>query len=202
MILPDFTLLENQSILNVNKEPSRSWYIPYSCKKAALDSCFLFNNPEFTESDRYILLSGEWDFYYCLTKADVIKALRNINSADSTQLISGKISVPSNWQMQGYTTESDVPQYTNFAYPIPLDPPHVPNNNPAGVYNKFAPGIIVNGEKDGEEVTYTIKEFKKHPDAHWKKVIRGGSLADVDYLLKGINALAHDMAKGDAAQDV
>lgn len=51
-------------------------------------------------------------------------------------------------------------------------------------------------EENGEEVTYTIKEFKKHPDAHWKKVIRGGSLADVDYLLKGINALAHDMAKG------
>lgn len=149
MILPDFTLLENQSILNVNKEPSRSWYIPYSCKKAALDSCFLFNNPEFTESDRYILLSGEWDFYYCLTKADVIKALRNINSADSTQLISGKISVPSNWQMQGYTTESDVPQYTNFAYPIPLDPPHVPNNNPAGVYTR-----TFNMDKDSNSRLY------------------------------------------------
>lgn len=31
-------------------------------------------------------------------------------------------------------------------------------NNPAGVYNKFAPGIIVKGEKDGEEVIYTSHE--------------------------------------------
>ena len=36
MILPDFSLLENQSVLNRMKEPARAWYIPYSCRCSAL----------------------------------------------------------------------------------------------------------------------------------------------------------------------
>lgn len=39
-------------------------------------------------------------------------------------------TVPSNWQMHGY----DRPIYTNFTYPFPLDPPHIPTDNPTGCY--------------------------------------------------------------------
>ena len=38
--------------------------------------------------------------------------------------------MPGNWQMYGY----DVPDYTNVTYPIPLDPPFVPDLNPVGLY--------------------------------------------------------------------
>ncbi|CAY75301.1 beta-galactosidase [Erwinia pyrifoliae DSM 12163] len=41
------------------------------------------------------------------------------------------IPVPSNWQLAGY----DAPIYTNVQYPIPVDPPHVPEDNPTGCYS-------------------------------------------------------------------
>lgn len=44
----------------------------------------------------------------------------------------GKIPVPSCWQMHGY----DRHQYTNIRYPIPLDPPYVPDENPTGIYRR------------------------------------------------------------------
>ena len=41
-----------------------------------------------------------------------------------------------NWQVmtdRGY----DVPNYTNVNYPFPVDPPHVPDSNPCGLYRRF-----------------------------------------------------------------
>ncbi|MBR5738433.1 MAG: glycoside hydrolase family 2, partial [Lachnospiraceae bacterium] len=42
------------------------------------------------------------------------------------------IPVPSCWQMQGYGS----PNYTNVNFPFPVDPPYVPNLNPAGIYER------------------------------------------------------------------
>ncbi|MDX5630076.1 MULTISPECIES: beta-galactosidase [unclassified Brenneria] len=42
-----------------------------------------------------------------------------------------EITVPSNWQMLGY----DEPIYTNVTYPIPVNPPFVPAENPTGCYS-------------------------------------------------------------------
>ncbi|MCT1464920.1 beta-galactosidase [Citrobacter freundii] len=41
------------------------------------------------------------------------------------------VNVPSNWQMDGY----DAPIYTNVTYPIPVNPPYVPAQNPTGCYS-------------------------------------------------------------------
>ena len=41
-----------------------------------------------------------------------------------------EIPVPGIWQNYGY----DSHQYTNVRYPIPLDPPYVPQENPCGTY--------------------------------------------------------------------
>ncbi|MDQ1543149.1 MAG: beta-galactosidase [Actinomycetota bacterium] len=41
-----------------------------------------------------------------------------------------EIPVPAHWQLQGY----GAPAYTNVRYPFPVDPPHVPNENPTGDY--------------------------------------------------------------------
>ena len=43
-----------------------------------------------------------------------------------------KISVPSNWQLFGY----DSIQYTNVNYPIPFNPPFVPDDIPTGIYSR------------------------------------------------------------------
>ena len=40
------------------------------------------------------------------------------------------LPVPSHWQLHGY----GAPAYTNVAYPFPVDPPHVPSDNPTGDY--------------------------------------------------------------------
>ena len=40
------------------------------------------------------------------------------------------IAVPGNWQLQGY----DFPIYSNVKYPFEDNPPHVPSENPTGVY--------------------------------------------------------------------
>ena len=42
------------------------------------------------------------------------------------------VPVPSVWQYLGY----DHHQYTNIRYPIPFDPPHVPQDNPCAAYLK------------------------------------------------------------------
>ena len=42
-------------------------------------------------------------------------------------------AVPSNWEMHGYGQ----PIYTNTEYPFPVDPPHVPAENPTGCYRTY-----------------------------------------------------------------
>jgi beta-galactosidase len=41
-----------------------------------------------------------------------------------------RLPVPSHWQLHGH----GAPAYTNVAYPFPVDPPHVPSDNPTGEY--------------------------------------------------------------------
>jgi beta-galactosidase len=41
-----------------------------------------------------------------------------------------RLPVPSHWQLSGH----GAPAYTNVAYPFPVDPPHVPSENPTGDY--------------------------------------------------------------------
>ena len=57
-----------------------------------------------------------------------------------------RITVPGNWQMQlgkGY----DVPQYTNVNYPYPVDPPHVPDDVPCGLYRR---SVTLTAEQAGK----------------------------------------------------
>lgn len=138
MKTPDFSLLENPNVLNRNKEPARAWYIPYRCRCSALSGAKMINgnavgavqaNIIAEKNGRYKLLNGDWDFIYCKNKSEVAAALKGMPEI-SGSIHKDKIKVPSNWQMYGY----DVPQYVNSFYPIPLDPPHVPYDNPAGIY--------------------------------------------------------------------
>jgi beta-galactosidase len=42
------------------------------------------------------------------------------------------IEVPGHWQLQGHGR----PAYTNVRFPFPVDPPHVPDENPTGEYRR------------------------------------------------------------------
>ena len=106
---------EDLNQIQINREPQRSYYIPYDTLEKALEG-------KKETSDFYQLLNGEWDFAYFERDIDVPEVITEWD----------KIPVPSNWQMHGY----DRPYYTNVNYPYPVDPPFVPDDNPCGVYSR------------------------------------------------------------------
>lgn len=113
---------QDLDILHINREKPRSYYIPYQNEKAALAG-------KKGGSAFYKLLNGNWNFIYFDRFIDVPEDLCEPNFYDYEW---EELPVPSNWQMYGY----DVPHYTNVNYPYPVDPPHVPNENPVGVYSR------------------------------------------------------------------
>ncbi len=72
-------------------------------------------------------LNGEWDFTHFSSIQEIPQDWLERSDFE------GKIPVPSNWQLT-FPDETDVPIYTNVAYPIPVDPPYAPDNNPVGGY--------------------------------------------------------------------
>lgn len=106
-------IFENQNILGENRLAPRAWYIPYDTAAKALGG-----NPE--ASAFFKNLNGEWDFRYFESYID------------ESEKPWDKIPVPSNWQMLGY----GAPQYVNSRYPIPFNPPFVPDDTPMGVYRR------------------------------------------------------------------
>lgn len=71
-------------------------------------------------------LNGDWAFSYFPRPEAVPESWLSDDLPDADA-----IPVPSNWQMLGY----DAPIYTNITYPIPVNPPVVPAENPTGCYS-------------------------------------------------------------------
>ncbi|WP_317984055.1 beta-galactosidase [Affinibrenneria salicis] len=71
-------------------------------------------------------LNGRWKFSY-FSRPEAVPESWRYQDDDRTD----DVNVPSNWQMLGYGT----PIYTNVTYPIPVDPPFVPADNPTGCYS-------------------------------------------------------------------
>ena len=104
------------NVTRLGAQPPRAYYIPF--EKEVLTEVIR------EESSRFMLLSGcDWEFSYYdsyeLLPEDFLKE-------------TGKtlLKVPACWQLNGF----DSPQYTNVKYPFPVIPPHVPVENPTGVY--------------------------------------------------------------------
>ncbi|MEG0578566.1 MAG: glycoside hydrolase family 2 TIM barrel-domain containing protein, partial [Niameybacter sp.] len=113
---------QNPTLLQINREPARAYYIPFGTCEDALAH-------HKGTSPYYKLLNGTWKFSYYDTYID---APNNFHDVDYCSEDWASIPVPSNWQLHGY----DKPHYTNVNYPFPVNPPYVPNENPAGLYIK------------------------------------------------------------------
>ncbi len=111
---------ENPGLLGINKLYGRTAYVPYDNKDAAT-IC------ERTASPYFKTLNGAWKFSYYNSPAAVPE---DFFEEDYDCCEWDEIVVPSNWQMKGYGN----PHYTNVTYPIPVNPPFVPNENPTGCY--------------------------------------------------------------------
>ncbi|MBQ7387378.1 MAG: hypothetical protein IJW03_04335, partial [Clostridia bacterium] len=117
--LPNFH--KSLKVLHRGCEDPRAYFIPH----ASADTLALPRE----ESKYFKSLCGAWNFKFYPSVNDVP------NPCETDIPYAEKLDVPSNWQYmigRGY----DVPQYTNHLYPFPVDPPHVPEDNPAGLYRR------------------------------------------------------------------
>ncbi len=120
---PTLTYHTDPSILHIGCESPRAYFVPFGSVAAA-------RTGNRAASDRFLTLSGDWDFRYC-------RNLRELGDflAPDAPAFAEKLTVPMSWQMaldRGY----DRPLYTNVRYPMPVDPPHVPDENPCGLYRR------------------------------------------------------------------
>jgi len=116
---------QDPSITQIGRLHPRAYYIPF--KKGAIPVSKKPVNLKRSASPYYQSLNGTWQFQYHDSHHSVCE---NFYAADYDTSFFDTITVPSCWQMQGF----DINQYTNVNYPIPIDPPYVPLENPVGLY--------------------------------------------------------------------
>lgn len=107
--------------LHIGCEAPRAYYVPFADDATA-------RTMDRERSSRFTNLCGEWDFRYYPTFED-------LDAAFPAETLDETMTVPFCWQVTqrpGY----DVPLYSNLKYPFPLDPPHVPQENPCGHYRR------------------------------------------------------------------
>lgn len=114
---------EDPQINSINREPMHNTLMPYeNFEKAVAGKRF--------DSKYFQLLNGMWKFNFVEKPADRPK---NFYKQDFDVSSWKEISVPGNWQFQGY----DIPIYLNSDYIFPMNPPYVDNSwNPVGSYRR------------------------------------------------------------------
>lgn len=112
---------QDLNCIHLNRLPNRTTRVPYPDRESA-------RRDERALSPYFCDLNGEWDFTYYASPLDVEEL-----SGSAGEGVQGRIMVPGVWQLQGYGS----PQYTNVRFPIPFDPPFVPDETPVGVYDRL-----------------------------------------------------------------
>lgn len=155
---------EDPQSLHINTAEKRCYFVPFEKEQNPFESR--------EHSAEFELLNGDWGFRYYDSIVDLEDDFVSV-PAERT------IPVPSNWQLHGY----DKPQYTNVCYPIPYDPPYVPDDIPVGVYSRgynYTPDgkdrilvfegvdscvyLYINGEFAGySQVSHSTSEFDITP---------------------------------------
>lgn len=118
-----FEYHQNQKQLHIGCEAPHAYLIPYQSQQAA-------DTHNRANSERFVSLCGDWSFRYYKSLAEVEDF-----TAPDYQIGEDKLTVPMSWQLalnKGY----DLPNYINATYPIPVDPPYVPDDNPCGLYER------------------------------------------------------------------
>ncbi len=109
---------EQPELTSLNKLPARATLFPFPTPELA-------QTLERAQSAWFQSLNGPWDFQI---KANPAEATDEVLRAGTWSTI----QVPGNWTMQGFGR----PQYTNVVMPFPGEPPHVPEQNPTGIYRR------------------------------------------------------------------
>ena len=159
---------ENPAVFQINREPARAAFLPYADEASAIAD-------DYTRSPWFLTLDGKWKFNWSPTPDQRPK---EFFKTDFNTTNWKEITVPSNWELNGY----GIPIYTNIIYPFVKNPPFIDHaDNPVGSYRRafelpenwngrrvylhFEAGtsamyIWVNGEKVGySENTKSPTEF-------------------------------------------
>ncbi|MDH6310446.1 beta-galactosidase [Dysgonomonas sp. PFB1-18] len=119
------------SVVGVNKEAPRTTFMSYENIADALRS-IQGAYGEYSVSRYYYPLNGTWKFYF----VDGYKKLPdNITDPSLSTSSWTDITVPGNWELQGYGEAFYVNQPYEFATYNPT-PPLLPEENPVGVYRR------------------------------------------------------------------
>ena len=112
---------QNPEIFELNASEARSILLPFDKKDAS--------GKYYRENSEYFLsLNGNWNFIMTQSPNDEPDLF-----PDKTMQNADKITVPSNWQTEGYGQAI----YTNQIHPFPANPPKVPtDSNETGFYQK------------------------------------------------------------------
>ncbi len=172
---------QNPATLHIGTEPLRTYYVPCATEEES-------KNADMLTSSRVMTLNGDdWKFQFYESYHDVPE---NCIEKDACTHDYDTIPVPSCWQILGY----DHCHYTNVRYPIPFDPPYVPDDNPAGVYVKeftlskedISQKIYLNF--DGVDSCYYV--WVNGDFAGYSQISHSGSEFDIsDKVLEGNNRL-------------
>ena len=109
---------ESPELPSLNRLQPRATFVPFPTPELAAT----LNH---TRSPFYRPLDGAWDFRLAERPEKAPAALQRRTGWDV-------VDVPSLWTMQGH----DRPHYTNVVMPFDGVPPHVPDENPTGIYRR------------------------------------------------------------------
>lgn len=113
---------ENHQIDGINRMPARAHFLTFPSKEKAL-----LNNNRYTHAFKN--LNGVWKFMFLDAPEYTPEGFFN-SDFDVTKM--DDITVPGNWQLQGYGKM----HYSDLWYNFPINPPYVPTENPTGIYKR------------------------------------------------------------------
>ena len=113
---------ENHQIGGINRMPARAHFLTFPSKEKAL-----LNNNRYTHAFKN--LNGVWKFMFLDAPEYSPEGFFN-SDFDVTKM--DDITVPGNWQLQGYGKM----HYSDLWYNFPINPPYVPTENPTGIYKR------------------------------------------------------------------
>lgn len=127
---------DNVEVLQVNREASHTTMMVYPNREQA-------NSFDRNQSDWFQSLNGQWKYNWAKNPDSRIKDFYKTDFDDSNW---HEITVPSNWEIEGYGT----PIYTNIRYPFEIEDLRAPvEDNPVGSYRR---SFLVDEDWDGRTI--------------------------------------------------
>lgn len=118
----DMKLWENHQIDCVNRMPARAHFLTFADRQRAM-----LGDNKYTHAFKN--LNGVWKFMF-LDAPEY--SPENFYASDFCTEGMDDITVPGNWQLQGYGKM----HYSDLWYNFPINPPFVPTENPTGIYKR------------------------------------------------------------------